>query len=166
MKNKLSETELAVDAWLKEKGITYAVSGGTATKRDDWDCDAWIYQMYRKGKVISDSYYTGIGHRKLTEIGKHVIARAGKMSPSYRERLIAENSKAAAPHAAGVLHSLLLDSYSAEQNFHDWCADFGANTDSIKALNTYNACCETLQQVRGFFTNDERAELRTLLEDY
>ena len=38
--------------------------------------------------------------------------------------------------------------------------------DSIKAQATYNACCEVLTKMRGFFTGTERTALQELLQDY
>ncbi|MNR67782.1 hypothetical protein D3C85_1919640 [compost metagenome] len=59
-----------------------------------------------------------------------------------------------------------MDSSGAEQNFHDWCSDFGYDNDSLKAQQTYNACCETLTKMRAFFTGTERTALNELLQDY
>lgn len=172
MKKVFSETELAVDAWLLEKKITFKISGGMATKRDDWECDAWMYELWRpsaeerNGKRIEEKYYTGTGHRQLTHIGKKWMSMAPKTDLWKRRQIEKQHSVAVAPHVTGILASLLSDANGAEQNFHDWCSDFGADTDSIKAQNMYNACCEILTKVRMFFTLAERVELQALLEDY
>jgi hypothetical protein len=94
------------------------------------------------------------------------LRRAGKSSARYLESIKARHSVAVAPHVASVLHSLLLDSSSAEQNFHDWCDDFGYDKDSIKAQGIYNACCETLTKMRSFFTGTERQAMQEILQDY
>lgn len=171
MKKQLSPIEQAIDAWLLEKHVKFSVSGGTATKRDGWECDAWTYQLWRpsaeerNGKTLEDSYYTGIGHRKSKVPMPPDIKR---LAPRILARVWWEeaNIKPVAPHAAGILHSLMLDASGAEQNFHDWCSDFGYDSDSIKHQNVYNACCQILTKVRMFFTAAERAELQVLLEDY
>ena len=58
--------------------------------------------------------------------------------------------------------SLLLDG-SADfdaQSFEDWCADYGYDTDSRKASETYEACCDTGRKLRAAFTPDELSALR------
>lgn len=43
-----------------------------------------------------------------------------------------------APTAAGVLDCLLSDASSASESFEDWCGNYGYDTDSRKALASYN----------------------------
>lgn len=169
-KNEPSATEVAVSEYLAINHIKYQAMGGTATKRDDWECDAWMIQFsrVRDGKTLTmdTMFYTGVGHRVLTGYGEMELRRMGKATQSYRNRVIAEHSKAVAPRSASVLHSLLLDSSCAEQNFHDWCNDLGYDNDSVKAQGIYNACCEVLTKMRAFFTGTERQALQELLQDY
>src|SRR5260221_530649 len=79
-------------------------------------------------------------------------------SPSYTRGTLAyekwerANLKPVAPVAADVLYSLLSDATADQQSFNDWCADLGCNADSIKALNTYSACCEISKNLRRIFT--------------
>lgn len=175
-KREPNPTELAVTAWLEKAGIKYEVYGGHATKLGDWPCDSWTWIMSRR-KVgtqdqlrMEDKFHTGIGQRQLTPIGQRYMNSIGKGSQIYvsnaRRSIIAEHSRAVAPRSASVIYCLLSDAEGAECNFHDWCSEFGGDTDSISSLNTYNACCEILNRVRTFFTQAERAELRELLEDY
>ena len=46
------------------------------------------------------------------------------------------------PKVADVMHSLLLDSSAVDMDFEDWCSDFGYDTDSRKARDTYDKCLE------------------------
>lgn len=164
----MNEQDQAVAEYLKAQGITYAVTGGFETIRNDnWKCDQWQVTFARPGKpVLVSDYFTGTGHRELTAMGKIEIKRAGKMSQGYRNSIIAKYSKPVAPTAASVLHSLLMDASSGEQNFHDFCDEYGYNKDSIKDQSIYNACCETLTKMRAFFTGTERTALNELLQDY
>lgn len=159
--------ETAVAEYLKAKGITFTATGGFATKRDDWECDQWscVFTGEDRRPLVS-TYYTGIGHRVLTPMGQLEVKRAGKSSIRHIESIKRQHSKAVAPHAAGVLHSLLSDASSGEQNFHDWCDDLGFDKDSIKAQKAYNECCDTLTRMRAFFTGTERAEMQEILQDY
>lgn len=172
-KHEPSPTELEVNVWLEKAGIKYECYGGHATKLGDWPCDAWTWIFSRgRGQEVrlEDKHYTGIGNRQLTPLGKRYMASIGKGSQIYvsnaRRAIIAEHSRAVQPQAAMILYCVLSDSDGAEQNFHDWCSELGGDTDSIKSLNTYNACCDMLARVRVFFTHAERAELRDLLQDY
>lgn len=170
MENEAQEltADQQVDAWLAAKNIKFIARGGYPSKdAAGWEHDRWevIFSRPQVADIL-ETYRSGIANRKLTKMGERAINAAGKMSDIYRRRLIAEHSKPVPPTAASVLYCFLSDISSAEQNFHDWCSDFGADSDSIKALNTYNACCEMLTKMRAFFSREERAELEKLLEDY
>jgi hypothetical protein len=167
MAKQINPIETAVNEYLKAQGITFAAAGGYAMKREGWDCDAWMCTFSRQGKAdMMLDYYTGVGHRELTRMGELELRRAGKSSQRCFDSIKAQHSKPVAPQAASVLCSVLSESQSAEQNFLDWCDDFGYDDDSIKALHIYNACCEQLQKVRAFFTNEEREAMQELLQDY
>jgi hypothetical protein len=173
MAKQTNPIETAVNEYLKAQGITFAAFGGMETKRDDWTCDAWQckFSRYPKGVVngsditLTTDYYTGVGHR---ESRVRMPADIARLRPNILMRVQWEkaNLKAVAPTAASVLYSLLLDSSGAEQNFLDWCGDYGYDSDSMKAHKIYTDCCEQLQKVRVFFTNEERQAMQELLQDY
>lgn len=159
----MSETEKTVSDYLAEKGVNFEATLVGADKRDGWDCDAWRVRFYRAGKFIATDFYTGTGHRK--PLKRAPKAPNNKRSAAY-DNWAHQWVKPVAPVAVGVLYSLLSDAQGAEQPFDYWAADYGYDTDSIKALNTYNACCEIRRQVNTFFTHAEREQLRAMLEDY
>jgi hypothetical protein len=70
------------------------------------------------------------------------------------------------PKVADVLHSLIMDASAADENFHDWCANYGYSDDSIKAMNTYKACLEIAVALRKHFSPDTLRQVRELLQDY
>jgi len=166
MTKQINPIETAVNEYLKAQGITFAAVLTGSGKRDDWECDSWSVSFTRSGKerFVTD-YHTGIGHRQskqpmpadIKRLGKNILARLDW------ERMCV---KPVTPQAASVLYSLLLDAQGAEQNFIDWCAEYGYDSDSMKAHKIYTACCEILQKVRAFFTNEERATMQELLQDY
>jgi hypothetical protein len=41
-----------------------------------------------------------------------------------------------------------MDADTADSTFQDWADELGYDSDSIKALSTYQACCEIAQQLR------------------
>ena len=46
--------------------------------------------------------------------------------------------------------------------FEDFCADFGCDTDSRRAEETYHAVCKEYQKVYKFFTAEELTELQEI----
>ena len=166
MAKQINPIETAITEYLKAQGVTYSVLPAGAKKLDGWECDSWSVWFERDGKDrLESTFHTGLGHREskvpmpvdIARLGKNIIARV-----EWEKR----NVVPVAPHAASVLSSLLLDSSSAEQNFHDWCDELGYDKDSIKAQGIYNACCETLTKMRAFFTGTERQEIQDILQDY
>ena len=117
-----------------------------------WDTDTprtvdqWRVTLSSKAGYHSFDYFTGLGLR-------HKPDSWGKRKPRK-------------PKVADVLHSLILDASAADENFHDWCANYGYSDDSIKAMNTYKACLETAQALRKHFSPDTLRTVRELLQDY
>jgi hypothetical protein len=115
------------------------------TRRDDWPCDQWRVSISSKAGYWSTDYFTGLGHRKKVKFGPDIARK---------------------PKIADVLHSLIMDANAADQNFHDWCADYGYSDDSIKALNTYKACLEIGVALHKHFSPKTVRQIRELLQDY
>lgn len=117
-----------------------------------WDTDTprtvdqWRVTLSSKAGFHSFDYFTGPGLR-------HKPDSWGKRKPRK-------------PKVADVLHSLILDASAADENFHDWCANFGYSDDSIKTMNMYKACLETAQALRKHFSPDTLRAVRELLQDY
>ena len=53
-----------------------------------------------------------------------------------------------APSPSEVLACYCREGLDADQSFENWCADFGYDSDSRKALDTYNACTENGKKAR------------------
>ena len=150
----MNEQDKKVDEYLAAQGVTFSARLLGETKRDSWTCDEWrvsFQRVYLDSRLpvrdkapIETAYYTGTGHR-------------AKEIKQWRP---------VAPTAGSVLYSLLLDASGADENFYDWCANYGYDTDSRKALATYEACCIIRADVNKIFTAAERAELAAILEDY
>ena len=106
------------------------------TMRDNWKCDAW--------QITIDSerfdYFTGLGHRK--------------------------SAKPQAPTIKDVLYSLISDSSALETSFEYWCADYGYDTDSRKAFETYQACCDIGKKINRLFNSKTRAAMREFFQEY
>jgi hypothetical protein len=118
------------------------------TKRDhNWDCDQWRVTLSSKAGFHSFDYFTGLGLRHKP--------RTSWATPTPKK-----------PKVADVLHSLIMDASAADENFYDWCANYGYSDDSIKAMNTYKACLEIAVALRKHFSPDTLRQVRELLQDY
>lgn len=118
------------------------------TKRDQsWDCDQWRVTISSKAGFHSFDYFTGLGLRHKP--------RASWATPTPKK-----------PKIADVLHSLILDASAADENFNDWCSNYGYSDDSIKSLNMYKTCLETATALRKHFSPDTMRQVRELLQDY
>lgn len=160
-----NEIETAVDAYLRDIGVTYAVTlSEQGHDKDGWECDAWRVTFYRGKSSFPCPYYTGIGHRVVPELARAVY----NASPRQRcdRRLMERAAKPVAPPPAGVLYSLLLDAGAADMSFPDWCLEFGYDDDSHKAFDTYMQCCDIGRDLNKVFTRTEREHLAELLQEY
>lgn len=122
--------------------ITYV----SETVRDnDWKCDQWRVELTSKAGFWSTDYYTGLGHRTKPDSW-------GRTKPKK-------------PTVAAVLYSLFNDASAADNNFHDWCAEYGFSDDSIKALNTYKQCLDTATALRKHFSPEQRQAIQTIVSE-
>lgn len=69
------------------------------------------------------------------------------------------------PHAADVLHSIVMDN-PHEETFECWAQELGYDTDSRKAEAIYRACIEQTRAAERVFGRAVLQELATILEDY
>jgi hypothetical protein len=155
--NSNDKTQTAADT-LMRWNIGFEASGGQRTVRGTdqgkdgkpWHCYAWLVTLTNRnvcGTAETLPYYCGLAH--VTK-PKHSYVQPRPVPPT----------------SADVLYCLLADSAAADQSFGDWCADYGYDDDSMRALETYKACCNSAKQLRRIFTREQIAELHTLLEDY
>lgn len=70
-----------------------------------------------------------------------------------------------APSKKDVLYSFIMDDVSY-MDFKEFCATFGYDDDSIRALKTFKACQTQTDNFYRLFNEEERETLRELLEDY
>jgi hypothetical protein len=155
-----------VAEFLAAAGVTYAVRlVGETTCDNDWKCDEWRVTFKANRIDFTTPFYTGTGHRKATpwNVGLHgPKPRPGTLSYENWEL----GFKPVAPTAATVLASLVMDGATIDESFADWCANFGYEEDSRKALQTYTDCCETGRKLRMLFTHPQRDALAAMLQDF
>lgn len=114
------------------------------TKSSNWQetADQWLVEFKHAGGFFTVDYFTGSGHRKKT----------------------ARGDVAKSPEIKDVLYSLYLDSMAQNENFNDWCSNYGYSDDSISALNTYKTCLEQAVKLRKLGL--DKSYLDELFENY
>lgn len=176
---KHEDKQTAVAAIIEAARFKVSVTGGHVTRRDEWECDGWRFVLEKQSRPDPSKpyaryefeFYTGTGHRKLSKVDEMAYKRdmLGAATPVHRgnvQRAYDRLKKPVAPHIADLAYSWVLDGEAINQSFIDWCGDFGSDPDSIKALDTYRACCETGEKLRKMFTREQLAALRDALQDY
>lgn len=160
------DIKTAVIELLKAEGITTSVSAaGENLNRDGWQCDGWCITFTRAKISESFDYFTGLGHRKPTKCAMlQTGAKYPKNSVGYAD-WVKQYVRPVPPDIAGVLHSLISDS-GAVTCFIDWANDYGYDSDSIKALAIYNACCINAKRLQQIFSRATLDELSELVQDY
>lgn len=162
-------TDKHVAEYLESIGVSYKATLRGEVDRGNWKADEWALVFTRPlrmeggrsipARALAKPYFTGLGHRKTWRELKG-------LRPLKPDSMFYTEPKPVAPVAAGPLASLLMDADSADENFHDWCGSLGYDTDSRKALETYEACCSIRADLRAFFTRDELTTLREMLVGY
>jgi hypothetical protein len=138
--------------------------------RDGWKCDAWRVTFSRL-KIVEDfDYFTGVGLREtnssaMAKMSARSLRNVSKHALAWANHYKRFPGKPVAPHAADVLYSVILDSSASEQTFASWCDDFGYDTDSRKALATYEACQENSDRLAKVFDHVARDALAEALQD-
>lgn len=122
---------------------------GTGFGDDDWQRKAnlWDIALEYQGRKFRTDYWMGAG---LTQA--KVLAGAkptfGRDSRRVYPRV---------PTRDEVLGSLASDCSLGEQTFRDFCGDLGYDTDSRKALATWEACNNMVDDLRRLFGGDYQA---------
>jgi len=110
-------------------------------KKTRKECDA--------AGIITAATFTKMELRKLQNEHPRSIYAEG-----IREKIVASYKKAAPIALEDILDSLRMDAMGADQSFDDWAGDCGADTDSRKALATYEACRDVLHALQRFSRKD------------
>ncbi|QDF15638.1 hypothetical protein QE328_gp060 [Pseudomonas phage vB_PaM_EPA1] len=162
------EIETAVDEFLKSIDVTVATVCRGERNSEGWVHDLWDVSFIRgdglRG-VLDTEFRTGVGHRKASI---PMPADIRRLAPNILMRVEWEKRyiKAVAPEAACILSSLIRDSEAGSCTFEEFCGEFGYDTDSRKAFDTYMACQSILNKVRNFFAQEEIKHIARLVEHY
>lgn len=167
-----------------------STSGLFQVDDEGWEHIAFQSQISRNGKQIwNGPFKLGIGHVKLPkrevgifhnftaeEVSLHdtLVARPNAtVKPEYVSIKASLYQKMASkqkltPQLDGVIHSLVSDgaAFFDAESFEDWCSNFGYDTDSRKAFETYNECVEAGRKLRQAFKAEEIEQLREAAQDF
>jgi hypothetical protein len=167
----LSEVEQAVADYLALLGAEYSAPflcrsdeplGGDGNK---WEHDRWNTSISLRGATLRQVFHTGSGHR-LHPKTPDDLRGVHPSSLAIHDFRRANPAKPVAPCAANFLHSMLLDAQGAEDTFSVWCSEFGYDTDSRRARDTYDVCQGIRDDLHSVFRRDELATLEEMLQDY
>lgn len=111
--------------------------------------DQWRIVIETKAGYWSTDYWTGLGLRKKSRAKNEWDATLKPVKPKI----------------ADVMYSLFMDASAADENFNDWCDNFGYSSDSIKAMNTYKQCLETATALRRHFNPETRAAIQSIIQE-
>ena len=138
------------------------ISATGPAKEGDWVHDTWRVTLSGKSGSWSTTYKTGTGHRKFPKgYRAEKTLRPGTLAFERQEA----QKRAVTPAIADVVHSLILDASAADENFHDWCENYGYSDDSIKALNTYKQCLETAAALLKYLGRETLEKVREAVAD-
>ena len=131
---------LAADGWTMTANLDEPGDRNTESK--------WSIVLARKGGKVECTYTMGPGHRQWTKVPGVFSGVKGDRLPQFGRLTVREAkdidkwSEPITPTLDDIVYSLLMDTNSVRhgQTFKDWCDDFGADSDSIKAMSIFNAC--------------------------
>lgn len=170
----------AMNVTLEATFIPFSQSRNKAEKTPSLN---WLVTLKKDGReVITTDYMQGCGHcpadkktfntpalnpaTEKRDAIKYECETGREYSTKFFSNLNHRPGKPIAPpDVTDVLHSLLLDADALNcRDFADWCGDFGYDTDSIKARETYDACIATATKLRAAFGQKTVDDLRELFE--
>lgn len=108
--------------------------------------DEWRITLSYDNKTLETPYRSGIGHRVPKKQMFGTKQRGIDLWDSPEGMITTEMAAKKGllvpvdPKVEDVLACLFCDASSANETFEDWCSNYGYDTDSIKALDTYLQC--------------------------
>lgn len=118
----------------------------------EWPHFEWRVTLIRDGKKYVLPYKMGLGHVQ-TPCGKPIGIRLRFSGCPCTHVRCQGVEKPTPPDLYSVFCSLKADSTEG-RTFNEWCADYGEDTDSRKAMATYLACQESETESRRLFGAD------------
>lgn len=159
-----NEYDLLAEKFLKDTKTTMDVKFLTHGKHfqdDKEDRDIYCVIFTKGNKHITVMYGQSIAHS-----GRYIVRGTGKdlflndkkgiYKYTSKEWSVTQNKAFQEPRAYDVLSSL---TKSNPEDFDTFCAEYGYDTDSIKALNTYNAVVKEWKDVEYLWSPEDIEKL-------
>lgn len=161
---------------------TFSVSAPLPVVKDEWPCIGYTITISNNSKAYSFVYHLGVGHVKYSGKAPYSFMGEGlskdeecmfytrqrKPSAIFKDKhteasLATKLAKAqkVTPHFADILNGAIdsIRNYTDAMDFDTFCAEYGYDNDSIKALDTYNAVMNEGKQFIKVFGKELCAEL-------
>jgi hypothetical protein len=174
---------------LAELGFALESTEATGIVKEDWPCLAYTVTLSYQGRgILTTAYHLGTGHVSREDIARvsdnystparyaaYYVTVLRKPYAKFVDQngwvaavAYAANRRNVKPHLADVLHSLCVDStpYFAHSTFEDWAGEYGYDTDSRKALATYEQCIDTGRKLARALPADVLEQVQALTADY
>ena len=146
--------------------ITYC--GKIIEGKKGWDHFLYSVNIGTGENMFTTQYKCGMAHVELKKKGTYWPMP----NPPHRKGTLAYDLWAEQayqpkkPSNSDIMYALLMDSEANDYSFSDWCDCFGYDSDSITALNIYQACENIGKNLRKVFTAEQIQQMRKALEDY
>ena len=165
----MNETEQTIVDFLTANKIEFTVSykGEKKNTFGSVTTDEWAVSTKGKnGPLVEFCYFTGLGHRTMPKGKEYEITHLKLVHGRFAQRYIDALKKPKAPNIVSFLHGIVIDSEACSISFNDWAENYGYDSDSIKARDTYDQCQDSGDKLKKVFTQLQIAELSELLQDY
>lgn len=118
-----------------------------------------VFTITRDSKSESFEYCQGMGHLIKPEQQLWGVKKPKKMESMNKDNIfrVYDNQSLIGWtefKKENVLHCLFIDAQCASESFQDFCDNLGYSSDSIQALNVYQACQKELDKLRNVLGED------------
>lgn len=124
----------------------------------------FVNSRYRlANKMVAKPYIDAVKAGKEYRTGSHglTVKECGEL---FTKRVNPSNGKVSPPDIKDVLYSLTMDADAINYDFEEWCSNYGYDTDSRKALATYQECRDSYVKLKSLGLKLE--ELQEYFQDY
>ncbi len=179
MSQEFEDMRAAVLAVLAREGITYtaqfvpqSISRHSAEKDKTLNWRITFTRPHPTNRCMSIDYSQGIGHipaitGKSYPLEMQLRAREASETGKYQVAADLRRVKSLpVPAVADVVHCLVMESTNDHNGFEDWAHEYGYDTDSRKAEETYDACRKQTRDAENVFGRAVLTELAKILEQY
>lgn len=137
-----NKIEKEVDDFLANNKIKLTIVYDGTKKLDDWECDSWRIKILTDKGIIEFPFHTGKGLRDK------------------------ELKTPVNPTAAAIFNNVLMNIGTFSTTFHEWCNEFGYESNLRKTRKIYEDCCELERKLNDILSSNQIHHLNALLENY